>query len=113
MAYIKSHSNYVIKDKHQLTNNGTILERDIATVGGLNKFALGQVPIYSSGNFIITINNDNTVTKNYDGNKWDKTIENNSEVEEWTLENIEPLLKNEKQNSIFCFEPNVKFSKLI
>lgn len=99
MAYIKSHSNYVIKDKHQLTNNGVILERDIATVGGLNKFALGQVPIYSSGNFIITINNDKSLTKNYDGSKWDKTIENNLEVEEWTLENIEPLTKNEKQNS--------------
>ena len=79
MAYIKSHSNYVIKDKHQLTNDGTILERDIATIGGLNKFALGQTPIYASGNFIITINNEGTSTKNYGSE---------NVFEEWTLNDI-------------------------
>ena len=72
MGYIKSHSNYVIKEKHQLTNDGTIFERDMATVGGLNKFASGQVPIYQSSNFIITINNELTQTKDYSNDEWEK-----------------------------------------
>ena len=55
MAYIKSHSNYVLKTKHQLTKDGTVWERDMTTIGGLNQYAKGQVPIYKSGNFIITV----------------------------------------------------------
>ena len=39
--YIKSHSNYVLKKKHQEVNNGDIYERDITTIGGLNQFAPG------------------------------------------------------------------------
>lgn len=84
MGYIKSHSNYVIKEKHQLTNDGTIFERDMATVGGLNKFASGQVPIYQSSNFIITINNELTQTKDYSNDEWEK----NASSETWTLNNI-------------------------
>ena len=56
--YIKSYSNYVLKTKHQQTNNGTIFERDITTIGGRDQFAKGQVPIYRTGNFVITTNND-------------------------------------------------------
>lgn len=92
MAYIKSHSNYVIKEKHQLTNDGTIFERDIATVGGLNRFATDQVPIYQNGNFIITVNNELSQTKDYNSGKWEK----NGDQEVWTLSNIEKTSKNEK-----------------
>lgn len=63
MGYIKSHSNYVLKSRHQLTNDGTILERDITTIGGLNQFSKGQVPIYKSSNFIITVNDSDTDRK--------------------------------------------------
>ena len=55
--YIKSHSNYRLSTKHQSVRNGTVLERDISTVGGVNSFATGQSTIYSSGNFIMTVNN--------------------------------------------------------
>ena len=37
--YIKSHSNFVLKKKHQDINSGVIYERDITTIGGLNQFA--------------------------------------------------------------------------
>ena len=63
--YVKSYSNYVLKTKHQETNDGIIYERDITTIGGRDHFSAGQVPLYRSGNFIITINNDDTSHKNH------------------------------------------------
>lgn len=80
--YIKSHSNYVIKSKHQDTNDGTIYERDITTIGGLNQFAKGQVPIYKSSNFIITVNNDITNYKTEIDDKWEESPNG----EYWTLD---------------------------
>ena len=88
MAYIKSHSNYVLKKKHQnLTNGGSVFERDITTIGGLNQFAPGQKPIYRSGNFIITVNKDLSLTKEYGSSDWVK----NGDAENWTSENITPI----------------------
>ena len=65
MGYIKSHSNYVIKKRHQDTNDGTIFERDITTIGGINRFSKGQLPIYNSGNFIITARETNKTSNDY------------------------------------------------
>jgi hypothetical protein len=59
--FIKSHSNYVLKSKHQTTNDGTIWERDITTIGALNQFSPGQMPIYQSSNFIISVRGDSKV----------------------------------------------------
>lgn len=91
--YIKSYSNYVIKKKHQLTDNGVIYERDITTIGGLDQFAPGQVPIYNSGNFIITINNDKTSVKETDKIDW----ENDGEF--WSLSNL-PAQNENKENQV-------------
>ena len=88
MAYIKTHSNYVIKKRHQDTNDGTIYERDITTIGGLNSFSKGQIPIYQSGNFIITINNEPSYVKDYSSAKWAKNKDNG---EVWTLSSISGL----------------------
>lgn len=91
MAYIKTHSNYVLKSKHQTTDNGVIYERDWVTIGGLNQFSPTQIPIYKSSNFIITTNNDGTYSKNILNSNWEET-ENGSEV--WTLSDVENLLSN-------------------
>ena len=72
MGYIKSHSNYVIKKRHQNTNDGTIFERDITTIGGINRFSKGQLPIYNSGNFIITARETNKTSKDYSNDNWFK-----------------------------------------
>jgi len=89
--YIKSYSNYVLKSKHQDTSNGTIFERDITTIGGRDQFARNQVPIYRSGNFIITINGDNEKYKktfskpwyeNESGKIWNNDILKNYEKDE-------------------------------
>ncbi|MBR6516693.1 MAG: hypothetical protein IKT40_07520 [Bacilli bacterium] len=95
MAYIKSHSNYVIKEKHQLTNDGTIFERDMSTIGGLSSFPSGQVPIYQSGNFIISVNNDLSRNKDFTSDTWEKN--GNSDV--WTLNNISDSTTNKSSDT--------------
>ena len=82
--FIKSYSNYVLKRKHQDIDSGSIYERDITTIGGLNQFAKGQVPIYKSSNFIITVNNETKAQRNFLNDGWEK----NGSEEVWTLNNI-------------------------
>lgn len=91
MPYIKSHSNYVLKKRHQNVNGGTIYERDITTIGGRNNFSKGQVPVYQSGNFVITVNNEDNVQKSVYSQGWERN--DNGEV--WTLESLEGLIKDE------------------
>ena len=83
MGYIKSHSNYVIKKRHQDTNDGIIFERDITTIGGINRFSKGQLPIYNSGNFIITARETNKTSKDYSNDNWFK---NGGEDIVWTYQ---------------------------
>lgn len=92
--YIKSYSNYVLKTKHQQTNNGTIYERDITTIGGRDQFARGQVPIYQTGNFVITTNNDISNYNKVSENDWHR----NDEGEVWTLNTLKHFDKDEKSS---------------
>ncbi len=92
--YIKSHSNYVLRTKHQQTNDGTIFERDITTIGGRDQFARGQVPIYRSGNFVITTSNDNSVYKKVSETDWHR----NEGGEIWTLDTLSHYQKDEKSS---------------
>ena len=87
MALIKSHSNYVLKSKHQVTNDGTIWERDITTIGGISDFPSGQIPVYKSGNFIISVRADKGVNNKYTPVKWKA----NNSGETWTIENVGEL----------------------
>ena len=86
MGYIKSHSNYVIQKKHQDTNGGNIFERDITTIGGVNRFSKGQLPIYNSGNFIITARETSTISKDYSDGNWLKKDEDSTI---WTYSDVE------------------------
>lgn len=93
--FIKSHSNYVLKSKHQLVNDGTIWERDITTIGGVNQFSPSQTPIYRSGNFIITVRDDTKKSNQYNTTKWKGTDDGDI----WTLETVENLAsKDERQD---------------
>lgn len=83
--YIKSHSNYVLKSKHQSITDGTIWERDITTIGGLNTFTPHQTPTYRSNNFIITVRDDGGVSKQHNTKKW---VDNGSNSEVWTVNSI-------------------------
>lgn len=70
IGYIKSHSNYRLQEKHQLVNNGTILERDISTVGGANNFATGAATVYQSGNFVMVVNNGMPASRHIKKKPW-------------------------------------------
>lgn len=92
MPLIKSHSNFVLKSKHQEVNDGTIWERDITTIGGISSFPSGQVPVYNSGNFIITVRNDRGAQNKYNKSKW---ISNDS-GDTWTIENVDALVSSDE-----------------
>lgn len=97
MAFIKSHSNYVLKNKHQTISDGTIWERDITTIGGVNQFSPGQVPIYKSSNFIITVRNDGKIANQFNQTKWKE----NESGDTWTLEVISGMTSEfEDQNDV-------------
>ena len=85
MPYIKSHSNYILKSMHQNVNDGTVFERDITTIGGVDSFSPGQTPIYKSNNFIITVRTDTNTSNQYNIEKWK---ENETSGDVWTLESI-------------------------
>ena len=92
MALIKSHSNYTLQTKHQSTNDGTVWSRDITTIGGLDQFARGQVPIYKSGNFVITVRNDGAKTYRYNSPSW----RSNEDGETWTLSNLSGITSDDE-----------------
>ena len=102
MAYIKSYSNYVLKSKHQVTNDGTIYERDYTTIGGLGNYTKNQTPIYQTGNFIMTVNNEKVNAKILSNEKW----EENANGEIWTYSNVENISSNTefKDNKIVLKE---------
>ena len=97
MALIKSHSNYVLKKKHQEIEDGTIWERDITTIGGVNQFSPGQIPIYKSSNFIITVRNDGKVSNQYNQTKWKA----NEDSDIWTIVDVANMSSDfEDQNDV-------------
>lgn len=88
--YTKSHSNFVLKNKHKTINGGTIFERDWTTIGGIDSFAPNQVPIYRSGNFLITVNNDNAPKKDIKKDKWYE----NQDGDSWNYDYVENVTSN-------------------
>ena len=95
--YIKSHSNYVLEKKHQDVNDGTIYERDIATIGGIGSFPRGgQTPIYRSNNFLITVRDDSKPSNQYNTEKWQ---DNDVSGSVWNLQSISGLTSDiEEEN---------------
>ena len=66
----KSYSNYVLRRKRQLTSKGAVYERDWMTVSEMDGFAPGTRPVYASGNFKLTINNERGGKKKYSFSDW-------------------------------------------
>ena len=87
MALIKSYGNYVIQEKHKLTNNGTIFERDYSTIGGVGNGVKSNNLTYYQGNFVYEINNEIISTKLYNKNEWFK----NDNSEYWTQDSLSNL----------------------
>ena len=93
MGLIKSYGNYVIRQQHQLTNNGTIFERDYSTVGGIGEGFKDNLT-YRQGTFVFGINNETPTTKQYNSDNWVQSEEGDI----WTQENINTTTL--RQNSL-------------
>ena len=91
MALIKSHSNYVLRKRHQEVSDGTVWERDITTIGGINQFSPGQTPIYKSSNFIIYVRNDGAKVNQFNTPKWYAS----GDTDTWTLANVSAMTSQE------------------
>lgn len=63
--YTKYNSSYIIRKRHQNTNEGTIFYRDWVTIGGWDRFVPGKTPYYKDGNFVFTISNTNSYHKRH------------------------------------------------
>src|SRR5574344_34961 len=83
--YIKSHSNYIVQKKHQDVNDGKIYEYDAVTTGNIDQFSAGQIPIYRSGNFLITVNDGNSESRNILSKSW---IENGNGNSIWDTSSL-------------------------
>ena len=104
MAYIKTHSNYVLKKRHKFVNgDGTIFERDITTIGGVDQFAPGQIPMYKSGNFIVTVNNENNASRHIKGKGWAENPSGTTWTERIIVENYNSLASIDDTNQHMYF----------
>lgn len=85
--YIVSHSNYVLKQKHQNISGGTVYEKDYMTIESINTFAPGQVKIFNESNFKFTVRNGINKQLKHRYGTWDKrdlTCEDYSDPTIWT-----------------------------
>ena len=100
--YKKSVSNYVIQEKHQSTDKGDIFERDITTIGGKNFFNKNQIPVFKSGNFIITTSASNGVVNGA------AIIPNDAdEYEDFTFEDLTDTIEEDDTSSLLEVKPDV------
>lgn len=86
--YIKSRSNYILKKKHQKTDEGTVFYQDQLTVNGISEFSNvdGQIPIYRDGNFILTSRPSAGFTRSMTQRKY---TNNSVSGDVWTSEVLE------------------------
>lgn len=82
---VKSYSNYILKRNHQSLTDGTVYERDITTIGGVNRYTKGQIPIYAESNFKMTINNDTSQKRKHKYGDWERTPDGS---DKWDLEDV-------------------------
>ena len=100
--FIKTHSNYVIKDLHQTTNIGNIYERDFMTISDLNSYAPGSLPAYGLNGFKMVIRDGINLKKKHHYGNWLKDNETKSMY--WTLQSVD---ENDKSGNEVVLKPNL------
>ena len=84
--YIKTHSNYVIKDLHQSTNIGNIYERDFMTISDLNSYAPNSLPAYGLNGFKMVVRSGVNFKKKHHYGNWLKNDACGTKTMYWTLQ---------------------------
>lgn len=83
--FIENSSTYTLRRKHQNTTQGAVFETDLMTITELDGFAPDQKPIYSNGNFKLTVGPTNHDTLKHKSGRWE-TNDCNDDPEVWTEE---------------------------
>ena len=94
--YSKLTSNYVLRKRHQNTNDGTIFERDWGTLGERNVIETGKRKIYGDSGFIFTDSTRKGIRKRNNTGEWSDAF---------TLENLSPAV-NSSVNQIELSDSN-------
>ena len=84
--FIKTKSNYVIKELHQSTNIGNIYERDFMTIADLNSYAPGSLPAYGLNGFKMVVNSGVSLKKKHHYGSWVKNEACGNKTLYWTAE---------------------------
>ena len=83
--FIKTKSNYVIKDLHRSTNNGNIYERDFFTIESMNTYAPGSLPTYGLNGFKMVVDDSISLKKKHRYGSWLKNDSCGKSTTFWTL----------------------------
>ena len=84
--YIRTNSNYALKELHQTTNIGNIYERNWMTISDLNSYAPGSLPAYSLNGFKMAITTSGTgFKKHHQYGSWLK----NEDSTFWSIDSVE------------------------
>lgn len=68
--FIKTRSNYVLKDLHQKTNDGAIYERDYLTISGLDGMSPIEEQTYGVSNFKFVVRSGINQQKKHTNGRW-------------------------------------------
>ena len=95
----KSKTLYTAKTKHKTTQKNIIFEQDLSTMDTINNIIPEQLPVYSSGNLIITTNTEETFRRKFKTDNW---ISNSVSGSVWTQNvlNNYPIDDNGTDNDI-------------
>ena len=85
---IKLKSGFSIQTKHQNVKNGLVLETDLSTMVNMTNIVPDQVPVYQSGNLVVTKNPTQNYRKNYKTKAWADSIDGS----EWTEETVQKYI---------------------
>lgn len=83
--FMKTRSNYTIKQLHQSTNIGNIYERDWMTISDLNTYAPGSLPAYGLNGFKMVIDDGINLKKKHQYGSWLKNESCDTVSTYWSL----------------------------
>lgn len=93
--YVKNHSNYLLRKKHQDTIDGRILEKDWVTIGGRERYYSRdkKKSYHGDNNFVFTVTNIPTYRKKHRYGKF---------IAEWQYDDVKdakPIVNQVKRNN--------------
>jgi hypothetical protein len=87
----KSKSNFTLKRLHQGGNYGNIYERDYTTIANISASPEGQIPLYGTPTFKLSVRGGYNGQKKYKSGEWSNNPTDDKNL--WTLDNM-PVSNN-------------------